>query len=87
MANVRKKLISPEDLKKQKFGLLPILQLLREDTEISAWLDEVFRMREDGELSITIQGIADELSSFLERRVGRRQVSEAHSEWQRRQKN
>jgi len=82
----KKKLPDLKELKKSNQYVRPITALLKTNEEVSGWLEQIFDLKDKGEIDISFRGIAEELSLFLEREIPGRVVNSAYQEWQRKNK-
>lgn len=70
----------------EKYGKVPVFEMLRSDKEISDWLNKLFSKRNTGHLHMSFALMATELSEYTERKVSPGQVRTAYVEWQRKNK-
>ena len=66
-----------------KFSPVSIPYYLRSDPEVSIWLISVFKWIESGEVVITFEDIAKELSDFSGKDISGDQISRAYRKWKK----
>ena len=64
-----------------KFGAKSVPQYLRSDPEVSSWLSSLFGWIKSGQVLITFEDIATELSEFSERDISGDHISRAYRQW------
>jgi len=77
---VKKKLPTINSMS-DKFGKAPAYQLMREDQDLIKWLENVFDLKQRGELHISHRRLADEVSEYLGSPVSHHVINKEYREW------
>jgi len=64
-----------------KFGKPPAYKAMREDKDLTAWLQKIFALKKDGELYISNRKLAEEVSSYLGAPVSHHVINKEYHEW------
>jgi hypothetical protein len=78
----KEKLPDKSDIK-GKFGPAGIPHYLRSDGEVSTWLTSVFKWIKSGDVVVTFEAIAKELSAFSGRDITGDHISRAYRRWKK----
>ena len=80
---MKKKLTDIEEMKSLHPRKVLVTELIRENPEVSEWLDKLFQLKDSDEISLSFRKIAEELSQFLGIVVDGRQVNDAYWLWRK----
>lgn len=83
---MKKKLTDIEEMKNLHPRKVLVTELIRENPEVSEWLDKLFQLKDSDEISLSFRKIAEELSQFLGIVVDGRQVNDAYWLWRKSKK-